>query len=303
MRYRLLITDLDGTLLDRAGRISDENRLAIRRLQDAGVEVIPATGRALRECGHALEALFPILEEAAPNRTSHAITAGGALVHEAADGRVFLRHALDEATVRAAAGILNEHGHLAHLLQDHTEAGVDYVFVGDLPFDPATEWWLGHLPVTYRRVGRIDEAIRATGAETLSHTVRVSTVALGESLGPVAERMRRELGERLALQHWPAVTAQAAVGSPTHLLEAFKSSVSKWTAILSLCEHYGIDPAETVAVGDGLNDLEMVREAGLGIAMENADPRIAAVAGLRCGHHDRHGFADAADLVLSRLRS
>ncbi len=301
MRYRLLITDLDGTLLDKRGRVSDANRLAIRRLQAAGIEVIPATGRALRECGHALETLFPLLEEGAPNRTSHAITAGGALVHETADGRVFLRHTLDEATVRAAAGILGEHGHLAHLLQDHTEAGVDYVFVGDHDFDPATEWWLGHLPVTYRRVASIDEALTSAGAGTLAHTVRVSTVALGESLGPVAERMRRELGDRLALQHWPAVTAQAAVGSPTHLLEAFKSSVNKWTAIESLCAHYRIDPAETIAIGDGLNDLEMVREAGLGIAMENADPRVAAVADLRCGHHDRDGFATAADLVLSRL--
>ena len=55
MRYRLLITDLDGTLLDRQGRVSARNLDAIRRLQDSGVEVIPATGRALRECGHVLD--------------------------------------------------------------------------------------------------------------------------------------------------------------------------------------------------------------------------------------------------------
>ena len=48
MRYRLLITDLDGTLLDRRGAVSGRNLEAIRRLQDSGVEVVPATGRALR---------------------------------------------------------------------------------------------------------------------------------------------------------------------------------------------------------------------------------------------------------------
>jgi hydroxymethylpyrimidine pyrophosphatase-like HAD family hydrolase len=75
-----------------------------------------------------------------------------------------------------------------------------------------------------------------------------------------------------------------------------------WTAIETLCAEYGIDPKETVAVGDGLNDLEMVREAGLGIAMANADPRIAAVADSRVGHHDSHGFADAAELVIAANR-
>ena len=75
--------------------------------------------------------------------------------------------------------------------------------------------------------------------------------------------------------------------------------MNKWTAIEALCAQYGIDPAETVAIGDGLNDLEMVRDAGLGIAMGNADARIEAVADMRVGHHDASGFADAADLVLA----
>lgn len=291
MRYRLLVTDLDGTLLDRTGRVSAENLAAIRRLQDSGVEVIPATGRALRECGHVLDFI---------NHEGHVVTAGGALVHEASDGRVVIRHSLDPALVRAAASVLAEHGHLTHLLQDHTGAGVDYLFVGDHAFDPATEWWLNHLPVTYRRVASLDPP--ADSSIDLRHTVRVSTVALGDSLAPVAERLHRDLGDHLSMQHWPAVTAQAAIGSPTHLLEIFRKSVNKWTAIESLCADYGIDPSETVAVGDGLNDLEMIRGAGLGIAMENADPRIAAVAGARCGHHDRSGFAEAADLVLARLR-
>jgi hydroxymethylpyrimidine pyrophosphatase-like HAD family hydrolase len=132
--------------------------------------------------------------------------------------------------------------------------------------------------------------------------VRVGTVAHGELLGPIVERLRRELGDQIAVQHWSALTAEAATGSPTHILEAFGRGVNKWTAIEALCAQYGIDPAETAAVGDGLNDLEMVRDAGLGIAMANADPRIAAVADARAGHHDAGGFADAAEMVLAANR-
>jgi len=282
VRIKLLVTDLDGTLLDRKGRVSARNLEAIRRLQDSGVEVVPATGRSLPECDHVLDHI---------NHEGHAITAGGALIHDARDGSVVIRRCLPPEVVRGVARILAEHGHLAHLLQDHTEAGVDYVMVGDQPFDPATEWWFNHLPVQYRRIPRVEDH------QADQHTVRVGTIALGYVLGPVAEAIDRAFGEVVAAQHWSALTAEQAVGSETHLLEAFGRGVNKWTAIEALCEKYGVDPAETAAIGDGLNDLEMVRHAGLGIAMENADPRIAAVAKARVGHHDREGWADVAELI------
>ena len=283
MRIRLLVTDLDGTLLDRKGRVSARNLEAIRRLQESGVEVVPATGRSLRECDHVLDHI---------NHEGHAITAGGALVHDARDGSVVLRRPLPPEIVRGVAAVLAEHGHLAHLLQDHTEAGVDYIMVGDQPFDPATAWWFDHLPVEYRRVQSIDEH------HAHEHTVRIGTVALGAVLGEVAREIDRRFGDAVVAQHWSALTAEQAVGSETHLLETFARSVNKWTAVEDLCRRYGIDPAETAAVGDGLNDLELIRHAAFGIAMENADPRIAAVARARAGHHDRDGFADAAELVL-----
>ena len=288
VRYRMLVTDLDGTLLDRRGAVSERNLAAIRRLQESGVEVVPATGRSLRECGHVLDFI---------NHEGHAITAGGALVHDARDGSVVLRRTLDHAIVRGVAGIIAEAGHLAHLLQDHTQAGVDYLMVGDHPFDPATEWWFGHLPIEYRRVASVADH------EDHGHTVRVGTIGHASLLGPVVARIASEFSDRVAVQHWSAATAEAAIGSPTHVLETFGRSVSKWTAILDLCARYGVDPAETAAVGDGLNDLEMIREAGLGIAMENADPRIAAVARARAGHHERSGFAEAAELVLAANRN
>jgi 5-amino-6-(5-phospho-D-ribitylamino)uracil phosphatase len=288
VRIRLLVTDLDGTLLDRKGQVSARNLEAIRRLQDSGVEVVPATGRSLPECDHVLDHI---------NHEGHAITAGGALVHDARDGSVVLRRTLAPEVVRGVARVLAEHGHLAHLLQDHTQAGVDYVMVGDQPFDPATEWWFGHLPVQYRRIRSIEEH------HADEHTVRIGTVALGAVLSDVAREIDRRFGEAVVAQHWSALTAEQAVGSETHLLETFARHVNKWTAVEDLCARFGIDPAETAAVGDGLNDLELIRHAGLGIAMENADPRIAAVSAARAGHHDRDGFAEAAEIVLRANRS
>jgi hydroxymethylpyrimidine pyrophosphatase-like HAD family hydrolase len=197
--------------------------------------------------------------------------------------------------VRHVASVLAEYGHLVQLLQDHTQAGVDYVIVGEHRFDPATEWWFETLPLTYRRVASLAHH------DEQGHTVRVGTVAHGELLAPIVERLRSELGDQIAVQHWSALTAESATGSPTHILEAFARGVNKWTAIEALCADYGIDPAETVAVGDGLNDLEMVRDAGLGIAMGNARPEVQAEADVVVGTNDAGGLADVADLVLAGL--
>jgi hypothetical protein len=64
----------------------------------------------------------------------------------------------------------------------------------------------------------------------------------------------------------------------------------------------GHAPHAVAAVGDGLNDLQMVGRAGFGVAMGNADPRIAAAARVAVGHHDRDGFAEAVELVLRAHR-
>ena len=56
---------------------------------------------------------------------------------------------------------------------------------------------------------------------------------------------------------------------------------------------------EIAAIGDGLNDFELIREAGLGMAMGNADPRIAAVARVQVATNSAEGFAESVERALA----
>ena len=71
--------------------------------------------------------------------------------------------------------------------------------------------------------------------------------------------------------------------------------------IQTILEDRSIEASQVVAIGDGLNDIAMVREAGQGIAMGQSDPRVRAVADHVVGCNASDGVAEAVDLVLAQL--
>ena len=288
----LLVTDLDGTLLDRSGRVSPRNRAALRALRDAGWHVAIATGRTWAKSHRATDC---VAEEAL------FIGAAGAVLHEAGSGRV-----LERVTVAAAMALevtreIVAHGHRAHLLLDASLAGHDYLFVGTAELDPATRWWLSEHPIATRDwVDAPEDAHEQLDGRVL----RVGTIGDSSALAPVARGMAARWGDALAIRHWSALTADQAVGSATHMLEALAPRADKWTMACTAADRLGVARSRIVAIGDGLNDLELLRQAPLGVAMANANPRVAAVADARTVSHEDDGVAVAIEALLDgRLRA
>lgn len=286
-RYDMIVIDLDGTLLNRRGKVSMENCRAVHQAREAGVEVVIATGRAFVESLTAIESI---------EHEGFVVAAGGSLLCDATTGATVDRHAMPHELVHDAANSLMGHGHKVLILKDAHTAGYDYLAVGPggrERLDPASQWWFENIPAQVRFVDHVLED------QHPHDTVRLGVVAKSYELVPIARDLQAELGDRAFLQHWAAVTAAEATGSSTHLLEVFNPSVNKWTMIRTLCQQRGIEPERVAAIGDGLNDVEIVANAGLGIAMANADPRVVSVAGQTTGDHDEHGVADAINHILA----
>lgn len=283
VRYDMLVLDLDGTLLGRDGRVSVDNQRAVYEARQAGIEVIVATGRAYVESRHALEAI---------EHDGLMVAAGGSLLCETPTGCTVQRHVMPQELVVDVTDALLGHGHKVLILKDAHSAGYDYLAVGPGELDPASRWWFEKISPKVRFVENIFED------DHPHDTVRAGVIASSMELGPIAEELQVRLGERAFLQHWPAVTAAEATGSSTHLLEVFSPNVNKWQMVASICKDRGIDPARVAAIGDGLNDVEIVAHAGLGIAMGNADRRVVEVADRITADHDEHGVALAIQRIL-----
>ena len=85
--------------------------------------------------------------------------------------------------------------------------------------------------------------------------------------------------------------------APTNL-EISKKGISKASGLSEIAKILEIDPSEVVVVGDSLNDLEMIKGAGFGVAMGNAEASIKAVADHITGTNEEDGVAQLIQLIL-----
>lgn len=110
---------------------------------------------------------------------------------------------------------------------------------------------------------------------------------------PVIEQIREE-----ARRHLPniEITQSATVN-----MEASLKGVSKASGVREVCEHFGFEMNEVMAMGDNLNDYQLIKSAGLGIAMDNADSKLKDVADVITDHHEKNGVAKAIQRYLFQV--
>jgi hydroxymethylpyrimidine pyrophosphatase-like HAD family hydrolase len=262
-RYEAIIVDLDGTILQADGSVRADDVAAVARARDAGIEVIIATGRTFTEARSAC---------AAVGHDGLVIGASGALVSDAATGHTIERRTLSSRVVDVVVDHVIDAGHKVLLLKDRDVADCDYAAVGAAPLHPVAQWWFQDHGLA------VDEHDEHADDPHPDATLRCGAMGDAETMATLSGQLRETLGASAHVLNWEAVTAVHDREPAPHLLEVFGAGCNKWTAVQAICERRGIDPCRVAAIGDGANDVEMVRHAGLGVAMGNANAAVLAVA-------------------------
>lgn len=285
-RYRLLALDLDGTVLDPSGQVTPATRAAVQRARAAGVRVVICTGRGLVECRPALEAL---------GQTDPVIVAGGALIADPQTSRTIDRFGIDPALVRATVTALHQHHYPALVLKDPQAAGYDYLVLGAqrFPLDPIINWWFAEMKIGVRYADSVADDPHP------EHTVRVGACGLAARMADIKRDLVALFRDAAIVHHFPAVVAPGAEYGVAHVLEVFEKRANKWDAIRHLAAGWQIDAAQIAAIGDEINDIAMLKGAGLGIAMENAVPAVKDVARCHTAANSADGVAAAITKILS----
>jgi len=258
MHYRLLALDIDGTLIGSDQVVPRDVVEAVAEAEAGGLRVCLATGRSLPE------SLGVWRQLRLPHPPMPIILVGGAQVSEPHTGRSLYQRSMDRAAAGEFADALAAEGLPAMALVDGWRWDFDYYAAGDER--AARRDWFARMNARVRRVGSLAEADEAVGI------LRISTVLERAAAERLAERLRPRFAGRLN------VHAILAPNYGVTIVEAHAAGATKLTALQYVAQGAGVGMGRVAAVGDDINDIPMVRGAGLGAAMPSAPPSLRAAA-------------------------
>jgi hypothetical protein len=277
-RYRMIALDLDGTLLSPSGEVTPRAKAAVHRALGAGLLVCFATGRNWTESRDVLEAI-----EHYPT----AVFVGGAMVVDTHQRVTLHRTMMEPGLAREVCADLEQSGHAVLALQDRGPAGVDYLVSAMAPLNEATRQWMSITNAKLHDVPSLAEYPH-------EHTIRLGICAEPAEARRVKVDLEARFDGRILCQNLFVPTYGVEV------MEIFDPAVNKWEGLLHVARRHGIAPGEIVAIGDDVNDLPMIQNAGLGVAMGNARPEVKAVAQRVIGSNHNEGLASFLDELVDQ---
>ncbi|MEH7505280.1 Cof-type HAD-IIB family hydrolase [Neobacillus drentensis] len=246
MSYRMIVLDLDDTLLQDDHTISDRTKQALMDAQELGVKVVLASGRPT-------SAMFDIAKELLlKDYGSFILSFNGAKITNCQTGEELFSSTLPPKIVHHLFELSRREDVWIHTYvgdQIITEAGNQFTNI---------EGEITGLDIV--EVGSFVEAVSEP-------VVKVLMLKEAAKLAYVEEKLQQELAGQLSVMR-----------SKPFFLEFTEQGVTKGTSLSHLIQLLGIKREEVIAIGDSYNDLAMIEFAGLGVAMGNAPDDIKAKA-------------------------
>lgn len=275
MDIKLISFDLDGTFLDESKSIPERNLQAIEAAAAQGVHIVPATGRTYTGLPDTLKEL-PFIR--------YYITANGSCIYDKKEGKALSRSMIPlELALRFYEHLdslpvvydcyMESSGYMSRHMWEQLDNYVPHPHM------------LRHIKSMRQPVDDLKTYLIAQGAELLKMQMFFK------------DHEERERQLQLLPRLFPELVFSSSIPGN---IEVNILGGTKGQALLKLCELLGLDISQSMALGDGSNDRDMIKTAGLGVAMENAEPGLLPLADYVTAHCNEAGFAQAIEkFVLS----
>ena len=266
-KYKLLAIDMDGTALTSQKKISPRTNAAVNDLLKRGVHVVASTGRGIDELSDYTEE-FRLM--------NYGILISGGLVYDFFKRTPVTIHPVDEETMFKLIDFGTEERAMIHLLTLHSSVAREDDIQHMDAFDMSI--YFNMFNRICLRVDDFKEYIR-------THPGEVIKVNLYHR-----DRASRDRNfERMSKFDLTISFTER------NNLEASPRGITKASGLEELCKFLGIDITDTVAIGDGHNDVEILQAAGVGVAMGNARDDIKQLADFVTADNDHDGVAVAIE--------
>lgn len=286
--YKLIAIDLDGTLLNSYGIIPEENRKAIKKAQEAGINVVLASGRTTNS-------VKSLAEELGGNE--YIICGNGSLIYDLKKEEIIYDKFIEKNKALQIIQICEQNSIYYNV---YTE---DMVIAKTLDnnvlfYHQENANKPDSKKTKINLVDNIYEYVRnLEGKNILKFTISDKSSIIFNSIIKKLRLIRNI--DVLDVAHMSRKIIKAGteeVSLEYYYTEITSGNVDKWNAIEWLANKLKIEKSEIMAIGDNINDKMMIENAGIGIAMGNSDPKIKEIADKVVATNNECGVAEAMSL-------
>lgn len=288
--YKLVAIDLDGTLLNSYGEVSNKNKEAIQKAIKKNVEVVLTSGRPIMSVKN-------LANEIGCN--NYMICGNGAITYDIQNDKIVYNKFLEKAKVLQIIRICEENSIFYNVYTKDTilTKNLNYNILfynqenASKPEDKKTRITIMQNIEEYIQNREEEDYLKITICDNnkviFGSIIRKLRTIKDVDVLDVAHMSRKIIKdgtENVSMEYF--------------YTEITNTNVDKWQAIENLIEKLQIKREEVIAIGDNINDAEMVKNAGLGIMMGNSAPYIKEMADIVVNDNDNDGVAEAIEKYI-----
>lgn len=269
--YKLIATDMDGTLLKKDKTISEATKKAICNAREAGTKFVLATGRPIQGIKKYLQELNLVNDY----EDNYALTFNGALVVNTRTNEVIYSKSLSISDLDILYPLAKSFDIDMHLFTE------DGLFTEKMNKYTEIEATINNIEAQICNFSTLD---------VNSPMIKFMMVGEKEALDAIEPKLSKEVHDKFTI-----------VRSSNIFLEFLHKECNKGVGVKALSEYLEIKQDEIICLGDAGNDYHMIDFAGLGIAMDNAFPEIKEIANYITDSNENDGVAKVIEkFILSK---
>ncbi len=282
--YKLVAIDLDGTLLNSYGEVSENTKEEIKKAIENGVEVVLASGRPI-------SSVEDLANELQANH--YLISGNGAIVYDMHKKEVVYDKFLSKEQVLNIVKICEENSIYYNIYTENEvltkslNYNTLFYYSENTHKQEEKRTNINILTDVYDYILKSNDQkyLKVTVCDQ-SQIVFTSIIKKLRTINDIDVLDVAHMSKKIIKSGTEEVLVEYCYTEITN------KNVNKWTALEYIMKEKNIDRSEVVAIGDNINDKEMIEEAGLGVAMGNSTPVIKEVANVEVGTNNEEGVRE-----------
>lgn len=292
--YKLVTVDLDGTLLNSYGEVTENTKEKIKKTQEKGVEIMIASGRPI-------DSIKTIAEEI--NSKKYFIAGNGAIIYDIQKEKIIYEKYIPRQKIIEIAKICEENNISYNI---YTEKNI---ITQDLKYN-VLYYYKENLKKDANKITsiiKVDSILEYVKNEPNIKCLKITVCDENQTIFKSIVRRLRAIENidvmdvsHMSRKVFKQGTEDIEIGY--FYTEISSTQVNKWQAIKYLLPILQIKPEEVIGIGDNINDKEMIENAGLGVCMGQSTPVIKEISDEITDSNTEEGVANVLEKIFLQIK-